>query len=231
MPSTVLNKITKKSFSGAVSPANGPVTIALRSLRCIIETDEVGSDEPYVLVTAADLSGIVPNVEVVKYGAYGDVDKGETVVTQPIPPNMDSAVVASLASILNLRVPFWPLAGLAGKTITDASKVIFVVSLVENDDGDTSAMRTLVKSASIASLAASTSMARSDRVSKLIADIKGALQIPTGAPNFDDPVGTQELKVSAANLITARSEGSLRKSLTFTGDGGKYSLVFEILRK
>lgn len=30
-----------------------PVTIALKKIKCLIETDEVGSDEPYVLVTAS----------------------------------------------------------------------------------------------------------------------------------------------------------------------------------
>ena len=42
-----------------------PVTIAVKNIKCLIETDEVGADEPYVLVTAIDLKTFpLPTVEV-----------------------------------------------------------------------------------------------------------------------------------------------------------------------
>ena len=36
------------------------IYIALDSFRCHTETDEVGADEPYVIVTAIDLRAAVP---------------------------------------------------------------------------------------------------------------------------------------------------------------------------
>jgi hypothetical protein len=67
-----------------------PVTIALKKIKCRIETDEVGSDEPYVLVTAVDLSNpLLPNAEVTLYGPWGDVDEGETRTTQPLQPGVN----------------------------------------------------------------------------------------------------------------------------------------------
>ena len=66
-----------------------PVTIALKKIKCRIETDEVGSDEPYVLVTAVDLANpLLPNAEVTLYGPWGDVDAGESRTTQPLQPGI-----------------------------------------------------------------------------------------------------------------------------------------------
>jgi hypothetical protein len=62
----------------------------------------------------------------------------------------------------------------------------------------------------------------------LIVDINSALAIPTGLPNFDDQVGsTQELLLTPEDLSLA-SPGVHTKSLRFTGDGGKYDVVFEL---
>src|SRR5690606_31020937 len=58
----------------------------LRNIHCHEETDEVGADEPYVLVTAVNLASSVniagfpvplPDFDVVRYG-FDDVDEGET---------------------------------------------------------------------------------------------------------------------------------------------------------
>jgi hypothetical protein len=66
-------------------------------------------------------------------------------------------------------------------------------------------------------------------VSKLIADINGALAIPTGAPNFDDRVGsTREVPLSASLLNVAA--GPKTKTLTIVGDGGKYDVTFVVTK-
>ena len=40
------------------------ITMAVTKVRCLIETDEVGADEPYVLVIGINLKNIpLPNVE------------------------------------------------------------------------------------------------------------------------------------------------------------------------
>lgn len=200
-----------------------PVTIALTKIKCLIETDEVGSDEPYVLVTAIDLKNFpLPNVEVTKYGPWKEVDKGDTATTMPIQPGVP---IDSLPFIVWRRLAWGP--GGSPKAIAHPNDVILLMSLMEHDDGDTSATRTIVKGAVVTSLAASTSMTRSQRVSKLIADINGALEIPTGAPNFDDRVGsTQEFRLSSALLDVGG--GAKNKTLTFRGDGGKYQATMQV---
>lgn len=102
----------------------------LRSIHCHEETDEVGADEPYVLVTSVNLASSVsvqgfpvplPAFDVVRYG-FDDVDDEETHFT----PGMSQS--------------FWGLNG-APAALADPQKAIFVVSLMENDDGDPEATR------------------------------------------------------------------------------------------
>ncbi len=62
------------------------VKIALTQMRCLEETDEVGSDEPYVPVFAAQIKKIGGLVNVraastTKYGPWQNVDKGDLVHT------------------------------------------------------------------------------------------------------------------------------------------------------
>jgi hypothetical protein len=211
------------------APASNPITIALRSLTCKVETDEVGADEPYMLVTACDIGGPIPAVEVTRYGPFSDVDKDETKSTMVIPPGTPKAVADLMQQTGLTRTPFWSLDQKTPKPIANPANVIFVASLVENDDGDVSAMRTIVKGAATASLANSLSQPRATRVSKLMTDIRGALQIPTGAPNFDDPIQTREIKLTAADIAKCRKGASHRIEMEFKGDGGKYVAVFEIV--
>jgi len=67
-----------------------PITIAVTEIKCLDETSELSaSDEPYVLVVAADLQPLVPNVEATLYGIWVDVDAGETHNTLSLPPNIE----------------------------------------------------------------------------------------------------------------------------------------------
>lgn len=199
------------------------ITMAVTKVRCLIETDEVGSDEPYVLVTGINLKVLpLPNVEVTKYGPWGNVDAGDPLSTVPIQPNLNP----ELFPFFVWRHPCW---GLNGKPapINHPDDVIFLVSVMEHDDGDPNATRTLVKAAVVSGLAASMGMSRADRVKKLINDVNGALEIPTGAPNFDDRVGsTKELRLKQSLLQV--ETGVKAKSLLFTGDGGQYQVRFEL---
>ena len=198
-----------------------PVKIAVKSVKCVLDTTEVGAEQPYVLVTGVNLKALVPSVEVTRYGPWTDVDEGETMTTIPIPAalGLDPALQDTLGIF---RRPFW---GLDGKpaSIADPEDVIFLVSMMENDDGNYNAARTIVKGAAVSSLAASLSFSRSDRVAKLIKDINGALEIPTGIMNFDDRVGsTQELRLSKKLLNVNGHKQS--KRLTFNGGGGRYEV-------
>jgi hypothetical protein len=203
-----------------------PITIAVKEIKCLDETSELSaSDEPYVLVVAVDLQPLVPNAEVVLYGAWDDVDAGETHGTLPLPVGADPNIFDSLPFVI--RKPFWGLNGQPA-LINNPAQVIFLVALMENDDGNPKAARGLVKVAAVASLASSTNATRADRIKNLIADIDSALGIPTGLPNFDDKVGlTQELQLTSQDLSLA-SIGVQTKSLRFTGDGGQYDVFFEL---
>lgn len=200
-----------------------PVTIALSKIKCLIETDEVGADEPYVLVTAVDLTNpVLPNAEVTLYGPWSDVDAGETHTTQPLQPGINPSDLPFIVWRRNA----WGPSGQA-KAIPDPTKAVILVSMMEHDDGKPAAARELAKAAVVGALAASAGMTRAQRVAKLIADINGALAIPTGAPNFDDRVGTTRELVLSANLLNVAA-GPKSKTLNIVGDGGKYAVTFVV---
>lgn len=194
------------------------IEIVLKNIDCIVETDEVGDDEPYVLVTAVNLASTItvaesavpiPSFEVVRYGPFEDVAADD-------PPIQ-----------LNDPVSFWDLTGNPA-ALSDPDSVIFVMALVENDDGDPEALRGIVKGLVSASLIGSLGFDRDDKVKALINDINSGLGVPTGFPNFDDKVGKpEELKFSAEELILANTIFGVTKTLIISGDGGRYSLTFE----
>lgn len=202
-----------------------PVTIALKKIKCRIETDEVGADEPYVLVTAVDLSNpLLPNAEVTRYGPWGDVDGGESRTTQPLQPGVNPSDFPFLVWRRNA----WGPSGQA-KAIANPANAILLVSVMEHDDGKPGTARELAKAAVVGALAASAGMTRAQRVSKLIADINGALGIPTGFPNFDDRVGTTKEVPLSANLLNVAA-GPKTKTMTIVGDGGKYDVTFVVTK-
>jgi hypothetical protein len=175
-----------------------PVTIRVSSIHSIKGTSEIGSDEPYTIVTAVDLSGFAPLVESTLYGPVS-MNAGESKATG--------------------GPPFWFVDNKTGRTIADLSKVVFAVAMMENDDGSPSAARGIIKAASIASLAGSLNLTRQLRVQKLLADIDSAMGIPTGGPNFDDGIGKPlELVLSKLDLILPVL-GPHTVSMTFSGDG------------
>jgi hypothetical protein len=194
------------------------IQIYLANIHCNEETDEVGADEPYVLVTAVNLASTVPVAgfpvplpafEVVKYGSFEDVDEDET----HFAPGISQS--------------FWSLTN-APATLNDPDNVIFIVALMENDNGDPEALRGIVKGIVGGSVLGSLSFDRNNKVIKLISDVNSALGTPTGAPNFDDKVGVpQELRFTREELIQAESGRPVSKSLVFNGDGGSYTLTFE----
>ena len=105
---------------------------SLESFRCHTETDEVGSDEPYVIVTSVDLrstvsvSGIsvpIPASRVFRYGPFEDVDQQET------------HQVGFLS--------FWGLNG-EERALSNPDDAIFIVGLMENDDGNAENLRGIV---------------------------------------------------------------------------------------
>lgn len=218
-----MSDLTQMKFKPA------PITIALKSIKCLEETNEVGSDEPYVLVTGVNLKQAIPQVEVTRYGPWSDVDTGETRHTKVIPSNISPEVLDALKQFVVFRTPFWGLDNESPTVISHADDVIFVVSILEHDDGDPEAARSIVKGTAVATIGSSMGMKRQERTEKLIADIKSALAIPTGFPNFDDHIGTKELRLSGKDLLRA-ALAPHERMLFFTGDGGHYKTTFSFTR-
>jgi hypothetical protein len=187
------------------------LTMALKSLYCRKETDEVGKDEPYVLVTSVDTQPLIPSVEVIAY-------------------SFRNVSTHNLRTLAQPRA-FWGPDGQPRDIDLTNISAIFVVAMMENDDGRIGAARSVVKGAAVASLAASRSLPRNTWAAALVRDIAGALELPTGVPNFDDRLGVKELPLMVSDISLARSFGiEVSKTLTFRGDGGEYTLTF-VLRK
>ena len=201
------------------------VKIMLTKLRCLTETDEVGADEPYVLVFAAQIKKIggvvnIPAAATVRYGPWGDVDKGELVST---------TLKLGGKTILEAK-NFWGLDGKAHE-LSDMNDVIFIVGLMENDDAGAGGIREGLHAQLFASISsyANAGMSRADMVSKLKHDMKDVLKgvTVTGIPNNDDLVGVAELRFSNAALQNAAHATQI-ETMEIAGDGGKYRLRFEM---
>ncbi|MFL6129098.1 MAG: hypothetical protein ACJ73E_08525 [Mycobacteriales bacterium] len=195
----------------------------LDSFRCHEETDEVGSDEPYVIVVSVDLrnttqvttttpggpaSGAVtvPASRAYLYGPFGDVDGQE-----------------------NHIVPFQSFWGLAGeeRALDNPDDAVFLVGLMENDDGNPENLRGIVGSSISAALAATLGFSRPQLVDRLLREMNSALSTVTGFPNTDDRVGFPvELRFTPADVALAETGNPARQVLRVQGDGGDYSLVF-----
>ncbi|CDM57224.1 hypothetical protein [Rhizobium favelukesii] len=190
----------------------------LESIRCHVETDEVGSDEPYVIVTATDLSTTVPAAGVpvpipssraYRYGPFGDVDGAETHA--------------------HGFAPFWGLFG--EERSLDQATTIFTATLIENDEGSAEGLRGIiaagVNSALFASLAVQDRNVRRDLV--LQAVDSAAHGIPDIAPMVDDVVvGAREIFFTPADIAFAETGQTARVNVRAQGDGGDYTMTFAL---
>ena len=113
--------------------------------------------------------------------------------------------------------------------INKPADVIILVALMENDDGNPGAAESVVQTFLFASILSSlgANLSRSALVARLKEDMASALKLTgTGFPSSDDPIGgVEELPLTVADLDAA-SAGMTTKKLDFSGEGGKYTLVF-----
>ena len=188
------------------------IYITLDSIRCHTETDEVGADEPYVIVTAVDLAtpGPLPNSRAYRYGPFQDVDNQET-------------HASGFQS-------FWGLNG-EERALANPDDAIFIVSLMENDNGDAENLRGIIALTATGALSATIGANRAIRVSRLIQDINSAMGTVTGAPNFDDKIGIQELRFTRAEIAVAETGNPGFHALRFQGDGGDYTTTFKAINR
>lgn len=190
------------------------ISIYLRKIRCHVETDEVGADEPYAFVVAVDRTSPLPQFEVVRYGPFGDVDARE----EHFAPGATHS--------------FWGINGQAAN-LADPQKAIFIVAFMENDNGNPEVLRGVVKGIVASSIAGSAGSGDRGRiVQSLINDINAVLTTPTAVGlNQDEQIGPpRELVFSADELRAAESGQLISKGLRIQGDGGDYTLTFEAVR-
>ncbi len=147
-------------------------------------------------------------MRVFRYGVWEDFDAGE--VTNVVDP------------------PFWGLNS-TPEELTDISDVIFIVTLMENDNGDPNGYRQLVEAAASASLGATVGERdRTVRASRLLQSIRDALNgidLPIPFALDDDHIGTEILRLDNSDLIPC---GTRDKSLTIQSSEGHYELTFRI---
>jgi hypothetical protein len=188
------------------------IYISLDSIRCHSETDEVGADEPYVIVTSVDLRtpSPVPNSRAYLYGPFDDVDDQET-----HPSGFQS---------------FWGLNG-EERALPNPDDAIFIVSLMENDNGDPGNLRGIIALAATGTLSATIGASRETRVSRLLQDIDSAMGTVTGAPNFDDKIGIQELRFTPGDIALAETGNPAFRALRIQGDGGDYTATFKAINR
>ncbi len=193
------------------------LTIRLHSVKCIEEINEASaSEEPYALVTSVSLQGRIlpnlppfPNFRVLRYGVWEDFDAGEVKV--------------------NSGPPFWGFES-TPRDITNVDDVIFVVTLMENDNADPDSYRQLVLGAAGASLVSTLGTpSRAIRATRLLDDIRRQIDSVPSLPFAldDDHIGTVEFRLDTSDLIPF---GIKDKVLTIKSDEGHYELTFRIRR-
>jgi hypothetical protein len=185
-------------------------TIRPTFITCLQEINESSpSEEPYVLVTSVDLTKApLPTFEVFLYGAFEDLDEGET---RPIN-----------------GPAFWGTSSQPA-IIPDRDSVIFIVTLMEQDNGSPRSYRTQIKGIAAASLTSTVGdPSRSAKVAALLRDIRdhlNGLNLPVPFALDDDHIGTEELRLNSSDLITS---GRKTIPLIIRSREGFYKLYLEI---
>ena len=182
------------------------IQIHLSYMKCNEETNEAGSDEPYILAVAVPLTPSVPVVPV------------QAPITSDVVLYQFAEVNEDDRPRFGIFESFWGIGGVPA-TLLDPNNAIFVIAMMENDDGDPAVSRGIVNAAVDVSLAESLAVARPGKVGMLIRDVDSARRIPTGFPSFDDAVGApQELRFSADELQRAENGQIVTKTMVFEGD-------------
>jgi len=198
--------------------------IKLHQFKCVEETnDGPGDDEIYVVVFVADMRGVSlplnpPETMTFNTRVFEDVDNG---------------------SFRHPQKQVWALNGTSAARINDPDDVLILAGVMENDSARPSAVNTAVQA--IASVTLMTYLNdhfdRDTIVRNLRRDMNNALdgggglgavrQIPFS--NGDERIGgTQELRLTAADLEAAHNGTTVTKTLEYRGDGGHYRLYFDI---
>ena len=129
-------------------------TFALKTIEPVIDSTEVGNDEPYLLVVGVDFSNVhALDIGTTRYGPFS-LGESETATTTPMPFGTPTAVYNIMDTLPGVvRRPFWGVNSHMPRPIDAINKMAFVMIMMENDDGDPEEIRKLVHGAALNALA------------------------------------------------------------------------------
>lgn len=204
---------TMTQASGTLGVPSTPLRLDFTRLFCVDEQGDGVFDlhsEPYMVVFAADVSGPVPRVMVVRSQIFSNVDGNELHYVNP-------------------GLQLWDFDG-TGSPILDPDKLIFLCALMESDDGSSRAdtVRNRVRSDLFAKLLAyhSAGLSRATIVSNLTNDMNVAINASRGG---DDRIGgIRELRLTLADVQRARqgTEPQVTKVLVHSDSDSDYRTTF-----
>ena len=197
------------------------ISITLTSLESLVDTGELGSDEPYVIVCSADITNLIKvRTATMASNVLDDVDQGETHAFTG-----DVAVWGLRSDAQKHRIP---------APIPDPEKVIIMVAVVEHDDSSAKDVESTVASLFGGCVTAYTiaGWSRSDTITRLRQDILGAIELGRqGELNDDDIIGDVHVLSLGNGLLDGIAPGGeTTKRLVFQNheDGGRFAVTFTI---
>ncbi len=190
-------------FASAPRPAaahgNTPLKVRFHQLRCVEETDGIGSDEIYVVFFVADLSGLLPTGRTVRSERFRDVDTGET----------------------RTRTEPYLWGGADGAAIANADNLIILSAVMEEDGSDPNEVITSVQVQMIAALIGAVQPGRTR--AEIVTDLRTAMDSALDTAAFvsapaspDDRLGhATEFRLTHDNLNTAAAGGAVTLTREF----------------
>jgi len=206
-PTATRHPIATSTPSKTPNPSATPLQLSLTKLYANHTTGEVGRDEPYLIIFAADLSK----------------PKGRGVTTKVD----DLSMNANGHNIVYPNVPLWP---------TDASKapinntedVLVLAAMMENDSDSPEQVRRSVDSVVQDALATNHSLPYSSLVSKLRSKMNSAIN---AALKHDERIGlTQSVSVTSGDVLDATNGQKPGITLRFIGHNANYEATFTLSR-
>lgn len=179
--------------------------IAFDRLYCVDESGEIGSDEPYVVFFAANMSGTGSATN--RTMVFGDVDTGEY--------RFDT-------------VNLW------NGIINSPDQPLVLAAAIEHDDSSATHVRNTVSAILTGNLAAykAQGKSRAQIAALLKTDMSTAINLAINVSgNDDDRVGgIKEVVLTAGNLLDAKNGLTVNKLIDCSGDGTHYQLRFRLTK-
>jgi hypothetical protein len=186
--------------AAANPPPRRPFTARVKQIHCAAAGAEIGDQEPYLLIATVDRTPAflsVPALHCVLVGPWADMRAGSTRVAAASSP------------------AFWDLDE-ERKIVADPQHAIFLIGVVENDGGSPDAIRSLVQTSLLASLAQNLQRDYDTLANTLVSAMTGAIDSFRGAGR----VGVARLNLTDYDLDRIDALRAHEKALTITGRNG-----------